>query len=169
MLTASRSLSVLALVGLALGGCSTSVRFHSKTGRTYEELTRTAVHCEENEAQIVSAAGAEVIGSISGKGLTTNADHGDILDKAQIVAARRGGTHVVLTEKGEDFFTVTKPAEVTTDCVRVPGAVECQTVATPATSTTYAKAKASFIVLRLAPERWGTLPPQLRPEPRPQR
>ena len=149
-----------------LTGCSASARFHSKTGRNYGPLTTTAVRCEEKEAQLVSQAGGEVIGTISGKGLTVNADQNDIIEKAQAVAAKKGGTHIVLTEKGEQLFTVYTPAQITTDCVRSPGAVECQTVATPATSTTYAHPTASFIVLRLDPARWATLPSQLRPAPR---
>lgn len=160
------SLTAVAVSLVALTGCSASARFHSKNGRNYGPLTTTAVRCEENEAQLVSQAGGEVIGTISGKGLNVTSDQNDILEKAQVVAAKKGGTHIVLTEKGEQLFTVINPAQTKTDCVRTPGAIECQTVTTPVTTTTYSHPTASFVVLRLAPQRWASLPSPLRPVPR---
>lgn len=161
-MTSFRALPVATLLVATLSGCA-GARFHSKTGRAFEPVTRTAVRCDEGEARLVAAAGGEVIGTIAGHAISVNQDHEDIADKAQIVAAKKGGTHVVLTEKGVDFFTYTTPAQSTTDCVAYPRAVECQTVSTPATTTTQSRAKATFVVLRLSPEKWAALPETLRP------
>src|SRR6185436_11511360 len=108
----------------------------SKTGAKYDQLASHAVHCDEQEAQVVAEAGGQVIGTVTGRALTSTATHDDVSDQAQLVAARSGGTHLVLTEKGTDVFTTVRAGQRTTDCVQYPDAIECKTVSTPATVTT---------------------------------
>lgn len=158
--------SAVVVLGVALAplvtGCA-SARFHSKTGEKYPPLATHAVHCDETEAKTVAEAGGLVIGTISGRALAVTSTHDDVSDKAQIVAARSGGTHLVLTEKGTDVFTTVHAGQTSTDCVRTPGTLECQTVSTPTTVTTQERAKARYIVFRLPRERWSALPENLRP------
>ncbi len=156
------SLVFVLLVTFVLAGCGGGVRFRSKTGRKHDRVAATAVRCEEPEAQLVVQAGGEVIGTITSKsrGMAT---HEDLAETAQKVAAKSGGTHIVLTEKGVDHFTTIRAGQTWTECVHVPGASDCQTVSTPTTTSTQELAKASFVVFRLSPLKWNDLPPALRP------
>lgn len=158
----SRSLALGAML-FTLSGCSASAQFHSKTGRAYRPVTAQAVQCDEPEARLVASAGADVIGTISAKGLHVRASDEDLVEKAAAVAAAKGGTHVVLTDKGVEQFTVHSPAQKTKQCVRDDNEVQCQTTYTPASERTYSKPTASFVVLRLRPEDWPRLPSALRP------
>lgn len=154
--------SFLVFFLLSLTGCGGGVRFRSKTGRKHDRVAEAAVRCEEPEAQLVIQAGGEVIGTITSKsrGMAT---HEDLAETAQKVAAKSGGTHILLTEKGVDAFTTTHVGQTRTECVHVPGAVDCQTVSTPTTTSTHELAKASFVVFRLSPLKWNELPAALRP------
>lgn len=152
-----RWLVVLAFVT----GC-VSATFHSKTGQVYPRLAQRAVVVDANEARAVLAAGGWVIGSISSDG-TTNKNTADLADKAAQVAAESGGTHVVLTDEGSIVTTTTQPATSTQQCSGDGDAYQCTTTATPATTTTSSRPTAEFAVIRIAPEQWGRLPPNLRP------
>lgn len=160
----SKSIAIGAFaLALAVTGCATSAHFHSKTGRAYVSVAAQAVRCDETEARTVAAAGAEVIGTISAKALAVTANDEDVADKAAVVAAKNGGTHIVLTDKGVEYFTVMTPGQTSTQCVRNGGELQCESTSTEATASTYAKPTAKFVVLRLAPEAWSRLPESLRP------
>jgi hypothetical protein len=143
--------------------CAATATFHSKNGQTYAPLTERAVRCDEGEARTVVAAGGEVIGTITAKALSVRGDDDDVADKAAAVAAQSGGTHVVLTDKGVEYFTVTNPGVETKDCKKDGQDVDCQTTYTPATETTYEKPTASFLVFRVPLAGWDKLPETLRP------
>lgn len=74
-------------------------------------------------------------------------------------------TSSTVRQKGVELFTVTNPAQKTTQCVPHGNEVDCVTTYTPQTQTTYTKPTASFVVLRVRPEQWAQLPPSLRPAP----
>jgi hypothetical protein len=150
--------SVLAMLGIA-SGC-VSAQFHSKTGRTYAPITPRAVIVLGNEAGSVRG---EVIGTITAKG-DSNKDQRDLADEAARVAAENGGTHVLVTQEWAERNHYHHPATSSTDCTGDVDAVSCQTTYEPATSTTgRPMPRAEFVVIRVAAELWGRLPPQLRP------
>jgi hypothetical protein len=156
----------LAAVALAAAvGCAASATFHSKTGREFPRVTRQAVRCDEDEAKRVAATGGEVIGTIDARAITVQATDEDLADKAATVAGDNGGTHVVLTDKGIEYFTVYNAAQEHTQCAEAQGTVDCQTTYTPASTSTYEKPTAKFVVFRVPPARWGELPDSLRPGP----
>jgi len=159
----------LALVALSvpLSGCVASAKFYSKTGAEYVPLTHRAVRCDEGEVDAVLAAGGLPIGTISARSLAVIATSDDVVEKALRNAARSGGTHAVLTERGMESFTVTNPGRVEKRCVRDGDVVDCQRTFTPPTQTTYEKPTAKLVVFRVPPERWAALPPTLRPVPAP--
>ena len=143
--------------------CAATATFHSKNGRAYDRLTDRAVRCNENEAKTVVAAGGEAIGTIDARALSVRADDDDVADKAAEEAAKSGGTHIVLTDKGVEYFTVTNPAVEQRHCTKEGRDVDCETTETPATETTYAKPTASFLVFRVPLTGWEKLPDSLRP------
>ena len=161
--TTAALLLSLAALGAPLSGCAASAKFYSKTGAEYDALVHRAVRCDEGEVNAVLAAGGMPIGTIATRSLTVLATSDDLFEKALRTAARNGGTHVVLTERGIESFTVTNPGRVEKRCVNDGYAIDCQRTYTPPTQTTYEKPTAKFIVLRVSPERWGALPPSLRP------
>ena len=159
-----KALFGFALVALALSsaGCTASASFHSKNGAKYPAIAYRAVICDENEAQLVAQAGGVAIGSIDGKGLA-NASDEDVAEKAASVAAKSGGTHIVLTDKGEETYSYYHPAERERQCVWRDGVQDCTSTWTPPTVTTRTEPTAKFVVLRVPFERWGSLPENLRP------
>jgi hypothetical protein len=155
---------IAGVVSLAIvTACAATATFHSKNGRTYDRITERAVRCDENEAKTVVAAGGEAIGTIDARALSVRAGDDDVADKAAVVAAKSGGTHIVLTDKGVEYFTVTNPGVEQRHCVKDGHDVDCETTYTPATETTYAKPTASFLVLRIPLAGWEKLPDALRP------
>ncbi|APR76511.1 Hypothetical protein A7982_01858 [Minicystis rosea] len=146
-----------------LAGCVASAKFYSKTSAEYAPLVYRAVRCDEGEVNAVLAAGAMPIGTISARSLAVIATNDDLFEKALRTAGKSGGTHVVLTERGLESFTVTNPGTVEKRCVRNGDMIDCQRTFTPPTQTTYEKPTAKFVVLRVPPERWAALPPALRP------
>jgi hypothetical protein len=150
---------------LVLGACAATAQFHSKTGREYAAVAQSAVRCDEQEMPAVMNAGGMIIGTIDAHGMTLQATDGDVADKAAKVAAESGGTHVLLTEKGEEIYTQFNPAQTNTQCQSTDGAVNCQETYTPASTSTYTKPTAKFVVVRVPPENWAKLPETLRPIP----
>lgn len=154
---------VVVSLGVALAACAASAQFHSKTGRTYATLTERAVRVDEAEAKAVVAAGGEVIGTISARALSVRADDEDLADKAAEVAGDSGGTHVVLTEKGVEYFTAQTPGRSDAQCAGTDTTVDCTSTYTAPGSTTYEKPTAKFIVFRVPGQNWAQLPQSLRP------
>lgn len=150
--------SFVACCILTLIGCG-SARFQSKTGRVFDRIAVQAVICDEAEATTVAESGGQIIGTIAGKAGSTHA----ITGAAARVAAKNGGTHLVLTEKGTEHFTYVSPETSEIDCASQPGNVNCRQVTTPATTTTVTHATAQYIVFRLPQEKWEALPVTLQP------
>lgn len=155
--------ALFALGPWLLAGCMASAQFHAKSGRDWQPLTRRAVLCNENEARAVTAAGGFPIGTITAKGLATDATPEDVADKAAVVAAKQGGTHIVRTEHGVEWFTTVHPAVTDRQCRHERHGVDCRETTTPSTTTTYSQPTAKFVVLRLPEQRWSGLPPELVP------
>lgn len=158
-----RRIALLAIALFSLFGCAASAHFYSKTGRSFEAVTKRAVRCEENEVAAVTAAGGEPIGTISAAALSVQATDEDVAEKAYKTAAKNGGTHVLLTEKGIDYFTVTTPGQKEKNCTDNGETVDCKTTYTEPTTSVYEKPTAKFVVFRVPAENWAKLPPQLRP------
>lgn len=152
-------------LSLALSGCSARATFYSKTGAVYSALVPRAVRCDEGEAQAVVDAGGVAIGTIAAKSLRADTNNDDLWMKAMREAGKRGGTHVVLTEKGVDTFTVSSPAQVLKSCTRDRHSYECEKTYIPPSEETYERPTAKFVVFRVPPEAWGKLPDSLRPAP----
>jgi hypothetical protein len=151
------------LAALSTMACMATAQFHSKTGRAFPPLTHQAVRCDEGEVTTVTAAGGEPIGTISGQGTSWQSTQDDIADKVAVVAAKSGGTHVLLTERGLDSFQVVNPGQESTECARDRALVQCQTTYVPPTTSTYVKPTAQFVVFRVPRENWEKLPLGLRP------
>lgn len=158
-----RRITQTALLLLALSGCAASAHFYSKNGQVYPELTAQAVRCDEGEIRAVMNAGGFPIGVIDAKALRINASDDDLAVTASRIAGKNGGTHVLLTEKGIETFTLVNPAQKQRQCVREYGKLDCTTTYTDATTSTYEKPTAKFVVFMVPRERWGQLPPMLQP------
>lgn len=157
------SIALLVVLALPVAGCAATASFHSKNGQDYPALTERAVQCNDAEVPAVIAAGGYPIGTIEGKGLVVDATDADVADKAAIVAAKRGGTHVLRTEAGIESYAMTTPAERSKTCTRTDDTVDCKTTYTPASMHTIEHPTGNFVVFRVAPERWGALPEPIRP------
>jgi hypothetical protein len=155
--------ALIVAASLTLLGCAASAHFYSKNGQVYREVTGQAVRCEENEIHAVIAAGGFPIGVIDARGLSTRANEDDLADKAAKIAAKNGGTHILLTERGIDSFTVTNPEQKQRTCTRNDATVDCTTTYTAATTSIFEKPTAKFVVFVIPPERWPSLPPALQP------
>lgn len=142
-----------------------NAQFHSRTGADYAAVAKQAIIVNEQEAQVVAQAGGEVIGSISAEGMVPNATDDDVTEKAAKVAAKKGGTHIVLTDRGEETFTYVNPATRDRQCQWVDGVEDCRTVYQPQTVSTRTEPTARFVVFRVPAQRWAALPQSLRPVP----
>jgi hypothetical protein len=151
------------ILSVVLWGCAASAHFYSKNGQAYPPLTQQAVRCEENEIRAVIAAGGFPIGVVDARGLRIDATDNDLAYTAAKVAAKNGGTHVLLTEKGIETFTVTTPGQVQKQCQAGDGTVDCETTFTPPTTSTYEKPTAKFVVFVVPRQGWARLPPTLQP------
>lgn len=148
---------------LGSAGCAATARFHSKTGAVYPAVAQQAVVCNEQEADIVARAGGIPIGEVSGEGLAVNATEDQVVEKAAIVAGKKGGTHIVLTDRGEETFVYQNPATKERRCTWEQGVEVCDWVYMPATTSTRTEPTARFLVFRVPPEKWAALPQELRP------
>jgi hypothetical protein len=167
MQSAALRLPALALAITALSACAATATFHSRTGAEYAPVAIRAIACSEDEARSVAAAGGIPIGTVDAKALAVNATENDLTDKAAKVAADRGGTHVVLTARGIEWFTVLHPETTDTVCQHTQNGRECETTYTPASESTVEKPTAAYVVFRVPPEKWAALPELLRPVARP--
>ncbi|CAN5770101.1 hypothetical protein BH11MYX2_BH11MYX2_12940 [soil metagenome] len=158
----------MAAVGVAvamMAGCVATATYHSKNGRVYSQITPRAVILDDQEARVVMAAGAQVIGTIDGHGLTVTSSVADVNDKAAQVAAEEGGTHVIIARAEMETYERQDPAVYDKQCTRTQGGRECTSTFQPATTTTFEKPAGDYIVLRVPPQQWRMLPPELQPMP----
>ncbi|MEO8876407.1 MAG: hypothetical protein ABI461_12530 [Polyangiaceae bacterium] len=157
---------LLSLIGvLTTSGCAVSAQFHSRTGADYDAVAKQAIIVNEQEADVVGHAGGEVIGSISAQGMVPNATDDDVAEKSATVAAKKGGTHIVLTNRGAETFTQVNPATRERQCQWADGVEDCRTIYQPQTVSTRTEPTARFVVFRVPAARWAALPQSLRPIP----
>jgi hypothetical protein len=157
------SAALLFVLFLLPSACASTAQFHSRTGQNYARLALKAVPCDEGDVQALQAAGGVPIGTIDAKALTVTASADDVADEATRVAAKRGGTHVLLTGRGEESFTYVQPGQERTQCQKIDGVLDCQRSFTPPTQTTVHEPTASFVVFRVPRQNWAQLPEGLRP------
>ncbi|MEO7113485.1 MAG: hypothetical protein ABI183_23805, partial [Polyangiaceae bacterium] len=155
----------VALSALLVMGCAVSAQFHSRTGADYDAVAKQAIIVNEQEADTIAHAGGEVIGSISAQGMVPNATDDDVAEKSATVAAKKGGTHIVLTDRGEETFTQVNPATRNRQCQWVDGVEDCRTTYQPQTVSTSTEPTARYLVFRVPSQRWAALPAALRPVP----
>ncbi|HEY4057495.1 MAG TPA: hypothetical protein VGM39_12845 [Kofleriaceae bacterium] len=150
---------------VAVTGCVATATYHSKNGHVYPQITPRAVILDDQEAKVVMAAGAQVIGSIEGRGLTVDSSVADVNDKAAQVAAEEGGTHVIVARAEMDTYEQQHPAVYDRECQRTEAGRECTSTFQPASTSTFEKPSGDYIVLRVPPQQWRMLPPELQPMP----
>lgn len=151
------------ILAFSLSGCVASAKFHPKTGQDFTPSVARAVRVEPAEVDAVVSAGGFPIGTISARALSTRANGDDIADKAAVVAAKSGGTHIALLETGVESYTYVQAGQVHSRCSRGDGTRDCETSFTPPVSTTVDNPTAEFEVYRVAPADWDRLPEMLRP------
>jgi hypothetical protein len=147
----------LAPLALVLTGC-VSATFQSTNGATFPPIADRALGADAS----IANAGAQRIGSVdtSGQSIATQSD---LADKAALVAARAGGTHIVTTRSGVTTQEVTTPASSSTTCTDNTDSSTCTTTTTPESTTTVSTPYASYDVYRVERERWSALDPSERP------
>lgn len=155
-----QALSALCVAIACAAGC-VSATFHSKTGQNYSSLTPRAVVVADEEARQVESIGT-VIGTISTNG-TADKETADLTDKAAEIAAKNGGTHVILSQEGTIDYTTYTPEHTTERCHDYDDGYKCRVSYHPASENTTSRPTAEFVVVRVPPERWGQLPETLRP------
>jgi hypothetical protein len=153
------------LVAMAVAGCTIQAKFYSKTGRTYPQVAHRAVICDVEEGKKIVASGGQIIGTIDAQSMTVDNSVQNVNIKAAEVAAEAGGTHVVIARAERDEYERHNPATETRECVRTENGRACQTTYEDASTTTFSKAAGEYVVVRLEPQQWGYLPPELQPMP----
>ncbi|HEY4183142.1 MAG TPA: hypothetical protein VGM90_40240 [Kofleriaceae bacterium] len=153
------------VVAVAMAGCAVQATYHSKNGRAYAQITPRAVILDDAEAKIVMASGGQVIGTIEGRGLTVTSSVADVNDRAAQVAAEEGGTHVIVAHAEMVEYAWENPGVYDRRCRRTDDGRECTSTFVPASTTTYEKPSGDYIVVRVPPQQWGMLPPELQPMP----
>jgi hypothetical protein len=159
LLSRNVALTVLAVAAV---GCTTG-QFYSRNGAGYPRVAVQAIQIDDGEARAVLDAGGYVIGNVQAKGWTARDTSDDVDLKAAQIAAASGGTHVVVRERSAMVHESTQPGTADTACTREDGVRECQTTYTEPQTTTWTSPLARYDVLRVEPQNWARLPPQLRP------
>ena len=159
-----QALSALCVSLVCAAGC-VSATFHSKTGQNYPSLTPRAVvvaraTAVEASRQVESIG--TIIGTISTDG-TVDKETADLADKAADLAAKNGGTHVILSQEGTIDYTTYTPEHTTERCHDYDDGYKCRVSYHPASENTTSRPTADFVVVRVPPERWAQLPDTLRP------
>ncbi|HEY4059951.1 MAG TPA: hypothetical protein VGM39_25220 [Kofleriaceae bacterium] len=153
----------LVLATLLTGCAGVTSNFHSKTGRVFPQVVHQAVICGEEECKDVEAR-AVVVGTIDSKQWDYTLTDDDLHVNAAELAARRGGTHLVVLAKQQKLVETQVPASSTTTCYR--GHVCETTYEVAGTRTdTYTVPGPDYLVVRVEPNAWSALPPSLQPVP----
>lgn len=107
---------------------------------------------------------AQQLGKIEASGGPT-ASREDLDERAAVIAAKQGGTHLVVEGAGEAVTTTTTPASETQTCSHddTTNSDTCTTTYTPESTSTYVTPYATYGVLRVPEEQWLALPDALRP------
>ncbi|MBK8253598.1 MAG: hypothetical protein IPK82_13140 [Polyangiaceae bacterium] len=135
------------LVCVATPGCAgPSVRFapFNSVDAPQPQVTDVAIEIRPGDKTYLTKGAPKVLGWISSKG-----DLGDeaIGTAACVEAAKRGGTHILLRSSKKEF-----------DVNDVPlGPIGTQQIDE--------SERATYVVLRVEPEKWSTLPDVLQPKP----
>ena len=148
------------LLPLLVTGC-VSTSFHSRTGVVPPPVAERAVVVEGQDAATIAQRG-QLLGTIDASGWAIN-NQADLDDKAAKVAAQNGGTHVAVTEAGDNTWTTINPATRTRTCSHDDGTRTCETSWMPPTETTSSRPYAELSVYRVDPAQWAQLPDDLRP------
>jgi hypothetical protein len=144
------------LAALALAGCA-SATFHSATGTTLPPIADRALLADASIAQH-----GQQIGTVNAAGNAAAGDS-DLDDKAALVAAASGGTHLVPGDKGVVTSTYTTPASESTTCTDNTDSSTCTTTYTPESESTVSTPYASYSVFRVDSAQWNDLAEPLRP------
>ena len=157
----ARRVAVLSIPLALILACGASVRAsftpYSATS-VQPQIVGAAVMYYAGDAQTLAQAGAIMIGSIQEDG-NRFANQGDLATKAAAIAAQYGGTHFTLYQAGVNYGVDVTPAHVNTTYTQNGS----YTTYNPGSTNTYTMPAGSFLVVRVPPENWGMLPPQLRP------
>ena len=126
------------------------------------QVTECAVEFHEDDLSTLVAVGGSVLGTVSAQG--NGYSNGGMLDaSAAREAAQGGGTHIILSTRGEEYFSVTFAGSSHTNCTAYGDNVNCNSTYTPPQTQTYAKPNAEYVVVRVPPENWTELPAALQP------
>jgi len=157
-----RNRQLLAITVALLPAC-VSASFHATT-TAQPAIADRALPVAGGDAAAVSAIGIRV-GTIETSG--QGGVGGDALDdRAEVLAATRGGTHVREIGAGATTTTTETPATTTHSCTPDGnGGETCTDTYVPASTTTTVIPYAIYDVLRVEPARWSELPSGLQPLP----
>ncbi len=150
---------------IALVGCAgTLVDFAPYSATAVKRpVTDSAVFAYAGDVPLLKKARGVLVGTVI---MTGNAftSRDDLRERALREAAARGGTHVFI----ENESAMTSFAKLTPDrAVTTVNGNTATTTFRPGASVPVTFHGGRFVVVRISPERWHRLPPQLRPEPNP--
>lgn len=149
------------LVALAACGASTSVEFtpRDRSAALPPAIVERAALAFQDDAALLAAAGAVILGSLELAGSTT-AEPAELRTSAAVEGARRGGTHVLIAvERTDEEWD-----QITADGTRRwADGNQIRSQPTEGTTIAHETARGLFIVIRVPPERWPELPAPLRP------
>ena len=148
----------LLLLGVLLCCKRTALDFEPNFAGRQGVVCVRATRFYDGDAESILAAGGVKIGEIQGRG-----DLHDLSNEAALLAAEKGGTHYILTDKQvrNGFIPIT-PASV--HCVHRNGSSDCDFQ--EAAGITTEETEARFIVVRVEPSRWWELSSALLPRTR---
>jgi hypothetical protein len=149
------------LPALLLVTACTAETFHARGGQTLPPVADRALLVAPDEAKAI-AGHATLIGTIDSAGGATQGQV-DLADRAAVLAANRGGTHLEVAQSGEAESTYTTPASSTTTCTDDTDNSTCTTTDTPEETNTVVTPYATYNVYRVDPGAWAALPGDLQP------
>lgn len=124
----------------ACAGATVSFSPYSSVDAPPPPVTGQAIEIRPGDRRYLNKADPKVLGWVSSQG-----EPGDeaIVEAAKVEAARRGGTHILLRGSKN---------EVTIDAMPLFAGAQVDE-----------SERATYVVLRVPPEKWGTLPDVLQP------
>jgi Cyclin D1 binding domain len=147
-----------------------STQFHPRSAVPEAQVTARAVEFHEDDIRTLAAVGGRVVGTIFAQGSGfhfwpdwASSDDGSLDASAAREAAQAGGTHIILSSRGEDYFNVTFAGSSSTNCTGYGGSVNCTSTYNPPRTQTVSKPRAEYVVVRVPPQNWADLPGALRP------
>ncbi len=137
--------AVVVVLSTLLTGCAgplVSFSPYSSVDAPPPQVTQQAIEIRPGDRQYLNKASPKVLGWVS-----SESEPGDpaIVEAARTEAAKRGGTHVLFRGAKTD---------VTIDAMPLVVGLQVDE-----------SQRATYVVLRVAPENWGLLPDVLQPKP----